>query len=810
MTGKFYALRAGICCALALLLLTPFVHAPGAVEPLAVGKALWSRSLIAIVVALWAPLALARPDCRPPRSWLLVIMVAGLGVALLSALAGESPQRSFWSDYARMGGLVDRAHWVALTLVLASLLRRPGEWRALIGAGALAGAAVAGAVVFRAAGVELPIVGATPEPYAPRYGGPFGNPVLLSAWLLPNLALAAGFALRAWTRALRPASADSADRDVPGRRAGRKRRKGADLRPSPVSRFGGALLWTAATALLLAGLRLADSLGAFVSRFGGALLWTAATALLLAGLRLADSLGAFIGLYAAVCVAALAWAALARGRLRAAAAVLCVLLALAAAAAGWRFAAAGGAIAEAGAGPERSVRASLQWPSVQSRLASWETGLRGFAARPLLGWGPENYVVVFGRYARGLAATSQSHDRAHNAPIEVAATTGLVGLSLWLAQWALAPAVFCAAARAAGRGTAGQAKNGDGASAVLYVAAAAALAGQLTQLLSLFDTVGGTLAATLLFAWAARLESELVPERWRPRPPGRLLLRRQPANPGPVAPARAGAAGDRARVDHRLDAWRPRAPGRLARAFAPRAAGIALAGAAVAAALAGLAANRAILAAADARYLEHRSVLDNATDARIERFPALANAWRYRYFEEMWRRWEGVRAANPAAAASLLRRADREARAAARAEPGNWRIAASLARVYRAVAETDPAYAGEARAQLARARELAPNRDVFPVLLTRPAGLTAEPLPGGRLELRWRPGENAGYHALSRSRAPGVWEFVHFSYDPARRSFAAAPCAGCRYRIKACRYQRVCTKPVQWPAPQAADGGDPP
>ena len=95
-------LRAGIFLALGLLLLTPFVQAPGAIEPLSVGKALWSRSLIGITVALWALLALARPDYRPPRSWLLLVMAAGLCVGLLAASTGESMQRSLWSDYKRM------------------------------------------------------------------------------------------------------------------------------------------------------------------------------------------------------------------------------------------------------------------------------------------------------------------------------------------------------------------------------------------------------------------------------------------------------------------------------------------------------------------------------------------------------------------------------------------------------------------------------------------------------------------------------------------------------------------------------------
>ena len=239
----------------------------------------------------------------------------------------------------------------------------------------------------------------------------------------------------------------------------------------------------------------------------------------------------------------------------------------------------------------------------------------------------------------------------------------------------------------------------------------------------------------------------------------------------------------------------------FARARARRGTHIALGAAAITLALAGLAVNGRILAAADARYLSDWSILDRTTTARIDSFPPLANTWRYRYFQELERNWERLRTGDPAAAADLRARADREADAAVRAEPGNWRIAARLARLYRAIAETDPGYAAAARAHLERARRLAPNRDIFPVWLTAPADLAAESLADGRLALRWQSGSGAGYHALSRLALRGGWEFIYFSYDTGPGAFIAAPCAGCRYRIKACRYQGVCTEPVEWPAP---------
>jgi len=78
------AIRAGI----ALVLLTPLVTAPWTLYPFSVGKALWARTLIAAVFALWTVLALARPRWRPPRSILLALLAAGLVLGVLSAWFG--------------------------------------------------------------------------------------------------------------------------------------------------------------------------------------------------------------------------------------------------------------------------------------------------------------------------------------------------------------------------------------------------------------------------------------------------------------------------------------------------------------------------------------------------------------------------------------------------------------------------------------------------------------------------------------------------------------------------------------------------
>ena len=109
----------------ALVLLTPLVTAPWTLYPFSVGKALWARVLIAVAFALWAVLALVRPRWRAPPSALLGLLGAGLAISALSGWFGVGPELSWWSNYDRMQGLVDAAHWAAFALMLVSVARAP-------------------------------------------------------------------------------------------------------------------------------------------------------------------------------------------------------------------------------------------------------------------------------------------------------------------------------------------------------------------------------------------------------------------------------------------------------------------------------------------------------------------------------------------------------------------------------------------------------------------------------------------------------------------------------------------------------------
>ena len=503
-------LRFGVLAGIGLLLLTPFVVSQGTIFPFVVGKAVWSRSVIEVVFALWAVLALANPACRPPRSWVLVALAAGLAVSLLAACFGASFQRSLWSSYERMQGVVDGAHWMALAVVLVSVLRSGAAWRRLLMASAGAGAAMACLVIARHYEMGVPFYGAMAEQHLPRMSGPLGNPIYLSVYLLVNLMLALGLAVRAWLIPAPPATSAAA----PTARAGHRRGASARGKAPPES-----------------GARPAPG------RLAG-LAWAVAAGLQLWGLALAGSVGGFAGLFAALAFVAVAAAFLARRRARRIAVGVLAALAVLAIWAGTSFFHPDRTMLPGIKHPAVRYVASvhIQRPGIQSRLAAWEAGLEGFAARPVLGWGPENFVAVFGRYASGYGAVTEPHDQAHGKLVEVAATTGAAGVAAYLGLWVLALLAVWRAARGMGAGE-----------RALALGVGGALAGTLAQSQFVFDTPAGSLQTILLLGFAAGLEARAFAESHRPRLPARLSARCAAAARGTPRADRARGRGGRAR-----------------------------------------------------------------------------------------------------------------------------------------------------------------------------------------------------------------------------------------------------------------------
>ena len=584
-TSALWAIRLGV----GVLLLTPLVVTTETAYPFVVGKAVFSRTVIEVVFALWAVLALANPGYRPPRSRLLTWLGIGFACSVVAAVFGVSIERSLWSNFERMQGVIDAAHWLALAVALAAVFRRRRDLLVLVHVHLGVSALVAVLAVARFHDFGMPFFGALPEREFPRIGGVFGNALYLATYAAVNTVLAMGLGVWAW-------------------RTERRRKR---------------LLTTSFLAI-------AAYLNVHV-------------------LVLADARSAWLALTVAATfcgVAYVVWGKSRRWRLGVAATLVAGLVG-------------GGAllaVPQIGDKVLGRLADAASDESVQQRGAALVAGLRGFSERPLTGFGPENFIVPWGRFATG--AVGEAHDNAHNRVVEEAATKGVLGLAAHAALWVLMYLVLVRRARSA-----------SSTDEKLYLLTlAAALTCFLVNDQLRFPTAVWNLVQVLLLVLLVNLEPAWKTRSFFPRIPSRTRARgRVGAGAGLAAVAfaslGAGSFVNPAIYSAAVDIGRVGVPGRPA-AFLERA---------------------------------------------IERFEPLANTPRLILIEQLAEHWRTIRVRESAEALRLLAVADAQAPLAIAAEPNNWRVHHALARLYDEVARGDPTYRAVAARHLAQSQARAPD-----------------------------------------------------------------------------------------------------
>ena len=619
---------------------------PPTIFPYLVSKGLLFRCLVEIVFVAWTVVAVLNPVYRPARSVLMGLLAAALVVALLSALLGVSIVRSLFSTYERMGGVLDQAHWFALALVVVSVVRL-SQWRILLNANLGVGLVIALWAVGQHFDVEALLWEWSKAGYG-RITATLGNPIHLGAYVLVNSLVAGGFLVES----LLGGTARGSD-DARAVEAEASRHKIATRND-----FGAVLAWLA---------RLFWLLCALVSA------WV---------VTLTAARSAFLGLIAGSAAVAVLFAYLERGRIRVAvgatAGVLAALVVVFALMVG---------VLEPEPGSQRARSSnplvervfSFSKRTVETRLAAWDAAWEGFKERPVLGWGPENYVVVLGRHGSDLGAAMRIHDNAHGRLAEELATKGSLGVVSHLALWAGLLIVGLQAARRMGRRE-----------RIPLVFAGGALVGYFAHTLVSPEVVTGTLQFTLLFAFVA------------------------------VAARQAGASvRSSSRLGRLATLIRRGAGGRPGRVKPPVLGGAAVAASAVLAGL-GLWANHAAFYAASVGSLAIRSSEPSLGIAphytreffaeAIDAFEPMGNQFRLFLFQYARNRWRFLRTRDRAESARLLALVDVEAPAAIRVEPENWEIPMTLAETYIEVSATNPQYRAAARRNIEVARELAPDR----------------------------------------------------------------------------------------------------
>lgn len=335
-----------------LILFTPLIISRDSFFPFVTPKTIYFRVLMDIALAAYLILAMFVPRYRPKINALTLSIFIFMGVLVLSSFLGINFERSFWSTFERMTGLLTLFHLLAFFVVLTSVFKKREDWEKILAVSIFVGAILSLYVL-------------TSDELSTRGGGTIGNTSFMATYLLFNMF----FALILFFE---------------------KKTSGWRI-------FSGISLLLLITTVLDS-----DARGAKVSMFSGFLLvflgylifcgkknWKKAGLFLISLLIIS---GIFLAIYQP---------------------------------------------------PFIKDRAETVLRQMQPRFVVWEKAWKGFLEKPLFGWGPENFNVVFTKFFNPCMFLPECgseiwFDRAHNVVLDTLATTGIVGLASYLLMFVMA------------------------------------------------------------------------------------------------------------------------------------------------------------------------------------------------------------------------------------------------------------------------------------------------------------------------------------------------------------------------------------
>lgn len=438
------AIKAGLFA----LLLTPIIASKQFYFPFVGPKSLYFMAIVEVVFFLWIILIWKWKQCRPDfKNPVVAAVLAFLAISLVSAIFGANFSVSFWSKFERMGGVLMLAHLAALVVVASSVLRGK-DWNWLFGASAVVAAFVAVDALFDRSA-------------AAANGGFLGNDSFWGAYILLNIFLAFYlFFSKEW-------------------------RDSKKLRIFSASAFfllAICLLIESTPFWLNLGMFQADQINPNIIPSAG----------LFRDIFNNGARAAKISLVFGLSLVGILWLATRKnlklklvGR-----GILAVSIV------------SGLAIIVLSTLPGNPVYSQMQARfgegTIYGRAVVWKIAWQGFLERPLFGWGPENFDLVFTKFYNPCFGTEKCagaiwYDRAHNVIFDTLVTTGIIGFVGYLS-------IFGAALWMLWK------KYKDG--VVDFFAAGvftALLAAYFLQDLTVFDTVDSYLIFFLALAFIASL-----------------------------------------------------------------------------------------------------------------------------------------------------------------------------------------------------------------------------------------------------------------------------------------------------------------
>lgn len=366
------------------------LYIPSLLYPFTTGRNFAFRIFVEIVFAFWIVLAATDRSYRPRRSNLLSAVSLFLLVVLIADIFSPNPWRAFFSDYERMGGFISLFHYYLYFLVLCSVFRRVLDWSIFFLSSIATSALISFIALLHSWDVSLIIPGIlTLAPPGIRATSTTGNAAYLAGYLLLHTWLALLFIVQNWGQRITMATI-------------------------------GTALALCLTGVVLTGTRSAMLSLALSSIFIGAL---------------------SVSWRHIVCYVK-------RKKTRVTASLLVIVFAIAIVVITFKD----HNTSESSGSLSRLINNSATDYSaagtINTRFIIWNMALKGIIERPVLGWGHENFYLVFQKYFDPrLHDKEQYFDRAHNIVLDWLIHAGIIGFLSYVVVWIIAIKTLIASVR---------------------------------------------------------------------------------------------------------------------------------------------------------------------------------------------------------------------------------------------------------------------------------------------------------------------------------------------------------------------------
>ncbi|MEK7584482.1 MAG: O-antigen ligase family protein, partial [Patescibacteria group bacterium] len=437
-----------------LTFLVPLITSSGFYFPFIVPRNVVFRVLVALMVFVYAVLVAQNRSFLPKRHIVWLLLLAFVASFTVASVFGNGFQWSFWSNFERMDGLITLYHLFAFLMIVYSTFRSRDYFHELLQVSFVIAIVVSLVGISQLVGVNLLLASSG----GARISATLGNATYLAAYLLIHLFIGAFLLLNR-----REGVKDDVMRyaliafDLTVT-AFHVMFSAGDGRVGMWSQiFSHPFLWGYIVALHLAAFvpvimrRMPDTvvvhdargvpaptrgIREFVGKLCDAFLYGLPLVVFIFLIGTTQTRGALVGL--AMGIIAMSIMLLVRkGERRAVRIASCLIILSIIGSGALIISNRDNAFIQRVDILSKIASISRSDGTVQTRLVSWEAGLKGFLDRPLFGWGLEQYQVIFNKYFPVVIYTDEGtplwFDRPHNLLVQYLAEGGVITVITYLA-----------------------------------------------------------------------------------------------------------------------------------------------------------------------------------------------------------------------------------------------------------------------------------------------------------------------------------------------------------------------------------------